>query len=575
MKKSIAKKLIIYFLFLSLVSTAIIGLYSYRKAREALIDRTYEQLVSLRTEKENRLISFFNQRVSDAAYLAGLYFSGDYAENSFRTNRLIQGLLASNQGFESCMYLYDGHELYVLNSANAGSKLVAYEGLIKNCNQQIANHKPFVFELIPGLHGKRSSIIVGVPEHSNEQVDKKMILLEVKPDAINEIMFEDNPYNGLGQSGESYLVGSDYLMRSNSRFKKDTINQLMVNTDALTEAFLGKTGTKKIHDYRNIPVFSAFDKVNIEGINWVVLAEIDVKEAMIPIYNVRNNIIYLSLLIALLLIGIVALLANMIAAPLKNLKIETEKVSKGIYGMTIENTREDEIGALINAFNTMTLKLKEQTDKLETERMLRLSSMIDGQEMERQRLSRELHDSLGQLLLAIKMKLEKALHVEPDLSKSIIDETLSNFSATIQEVRNISNNLMPAVLSEFGLITGLRVLSNESAKNAREKITFSSTACREMYSKKIDTYLYRIAQEGLNNALKYAKASVILLHLEEKQQKLILQITDNGIGIQEPITMGNGILNMRERSKLLGGELFIDSNPNKGGCKIEVIIPIN
>lgn len=579
MKKSIAKKLIVYFLLLSLISTAIVGLYSYEKARKALIDRTFEQLISLRTEKQNRLKGFFNQRINDISSIAGLFSTENQSSSITKDKdflKYLNGYLQASKSYTHLMLMNSDSSLITLDYSKDSqhpdeSQSTPNQALIRFFEQYKNQTNPFITELHPGLNHHFSSVLVCAPYQINQQ--HGILLLEVSAASINDIMFENNPYNGLGKTGETYLVGKDYLMRSNSRFKKDAPYNISVKTVGVEEAFQNKTGTKKIRDYRHIPVFSSFSKVNIKGLEWVILAEIDVQEAMIPITNIRNNIIYLGVLIALFLVSIVAILANMIAAPIRKLKLETEKVSQGIYGETIQDVREDEIGALITSFNQMTVQLKDQSERLETERMLRLSSMIDGQEMERQRLSRELHDSLGQMMLAIKMKLERALHTNFMKSRDIIQETQTLFSSTIQEVRNISNDLMPAVLNEFGLITALRNLASEIDKNTPIEVTFSSQNTKEKYTSKTDTYLYRIAQEALNNALKYADATHIEVHFLETEKELTLEISDNGKGLDENIHWGNGIPNMKERASLIGGKLTMGKNKKGKGCRILVTVP--
>lgn len=579
MKKSIAKKLIVYFLLLSLISTAIVGLYSYDKARKALINRTFEQLISLRTEKQNRLESFFNQRVNDISSIAGLFSTENQSSSITKDKdflKYLNGYLQASKSYTHLMLMNSDSSLITLDYSKDSqhpieSQSTPNQALIHFFEIHKNQTTPFITELHPGLNHHFSSVLVCTPYQINHQPG--ILLLEVSAASINNIMFENNPYNGLGKTGETYLVGKDYLMRSNSRFKKNAPYNISVKTVGVKEAFQNKTGNKKIRDYRNIPVFSSYSKVNIEGLDWVILAEIDVQEAMIPITNIRNNIIYLSVLIALFLVSIVAVLATMIAAPIKKLKLETEKVSQGIYGETIHDVREDEIGALITSFNQMTVQLKDQSERLETERMLRLSSMIDGQEMERQRLSRELHDSLGQMMLAIKMKLERALHTNFMKSREIIHETQTLFSSTIQEVRNISNDLMPAVLNEFGLVTALRNLVSEIDKNTPAEVTFRSQNTKEKYDPKIDTYLYRIAQEALNNALKYSEANQIEIRFQETESELVLEITDNGKGLDENIRWGNGIPNMKERASLIGGNLTMGKNAEGKGFRIKVTVP--
>ena len=122
----------------------------------------------------------------------------------------------------------------------------------------------------------------------------------------------------------------------------------------------------------------------------------------------------------------------------------------------------------------MTLQLKVQSEKLEDERLLRLTSMIDGQEMERQRLSKELHDGLGQLILASKLKFERALKEKPEKAAQIFKETEELFKKTMLELRNISNDLMPAVLTEFGLLIAVKNLAKEITENSEIQVESGS-----------------------------------------------------------------------------------------------------
>lgn len=582
MRKSIAKKLIVYFLLLSLASTAIVGFYSYVKAREALIERIYEQLIYIRTEKENRLQSFFSDRSREVQSIAELLTAQNNDSISTIGEDFFNFIKVYHKASESSVNLWikcPDNEIFKLENLDDPDpqKIIIPTSfnieLIKAIDFSPKDSGTFILEIIPGLDHNFSTLLVGTFFGNINAPKRGLVMVEIGSKSLNEIMFDDNPHSGLGESGEAYLVGYDYLMRSNSRFQQEAAYTIRVNTKGVSNAFNNIAGNQKIMDYRGIPVFSSFAKLNIEGLEWAVLAEIDVQEAMIPIYNVRNNIIFLSLLIALLLVGVVAILSNMIAAPIKKLKQETEKVSKGIYGKIIENSRQDEIGDLIASFNHMTMQLKEQSERLEMERVLRLSSMIDGQEMERQRLSRELHDSLGQLMLAIRMKLERALSVDCKKSREILIETQVLFSSTIQEIRDISNDLRPAVLSEFGLVKGLRNLVSEVGKTSDVEVSFYCENSLEKFGEKIDTYLYRITQESINNALKHAMASKIRVDFFEKDSELELSISDDGIGFKENMKMGNGVSNMRERANLMNGIFQLSANSNGKGVFVKVTVP--
>jgi len=584
MRISITTKLILFVLILSLITTYAVGKYSYQKAKDALVQRTFDQLTSLRIEKSNRIQNFFQQSLNDITNISQLD----------DTKEIIRTLNSSSDtnDIENLMHVYRRFLKRFIESSNSYSKMtiVASEKSFHINIQQDAKNsdnysiKPngtklselrnklgiqgqVMIEDMDGKAKKQEPAIYIVASIENAvELEEGFVILEIPVEVINDIMFENRLHNGLGQTGEAYLVGSDYLLRSTSRFENNDVLTTKVDTEGVKEAFMGNTGTKEIQDYRNIAVLSSYSTIDIPGLNWAILAEIDTKEAMVPIVSIRRNIMYLTFIIFLLLLGVVALLTSMITAPIRSLIGKTEKVAAGEFGQTLNYKANDEVGDLVNAFNKMTLQLKVQSEKLDTERLLRLNSLIDGQELERRRLSKELHDGLGQLILTNKLKVERALKEEPEKAKQIISESEELFKKTMQEVRNISNGLMPAVLTAFGLQTAIRNLAKEIAENSGIDIHVDMDEEKLVLNSKFETYLYRIVQEALNNVIKHAQATEVNISLHNLNGDLTLLIQDNGIGFSSHVDEngGNGLNNIRYRAELLGGILKIVSEPGKG-----------
>jgi signal transduction histidine kinase len=354
-------------------------------------------------------------------------------------------------------------------------------------------------------------------------------------------------------------------MLTSSRFSDNKTSKIIVKTEATVNAFSNMPGTAEYKDYRDIQVFGSYSAMVINGHKYAVVAEIDVREAMIPIYNLRNSIIILSIIIALIIFGIVFILSRRISSPIIKLKHAAENISKGNYDIFIESTSSDEIGDLTEAFNKMTEKLKVQTSELIEEKTKRITSVIDGQEQERQHLSRELHDGLGQYILAIKMKLERADNASPELKKQIIEEAKNLLVVTSEEIRSISENLAPPVLTEFGLVSAIENLCEEVKNNTGIIINFSYFNAPDKCDEKVKIYLYRIIQEALNNITKHSKASTVDIIIKF-DKKITLDISDNGRGflLDESRKTGNGIFNMRDRTELLGGIFKITTAPGKG-----------
>ncbi len=224
--------------------------------------------------------------------------------------------------------------------------------------------------------------------------------------------------------------------------------------------------------------------------------------------------------------------------------------------------------ALLSINKDITVK-REVERKLVQERVRRMSALIDGQEMERKRLSRELHDGLGQLLTASLIYL-KQLYDVVDGKKAceLVDKTREIIEDTVSEVRGISHNLMPAVLNDFGLELAIKNMINSINGKYDGSIRFYSRGETKRLNTDVEIGLYRIAQEALNNALKYAKATKIKISLSSNEDYCKLSVKDDGIGFDVASKLetqkGNGLYNMNQRSKIIGCDFDIISSPEKG-----------
>jgi signal transduction histidine kinase len=579
---------------LNILTVIIISFYSYFRAKHALVERTFDQLTSLRIEKQYRIEGFFDDLIQDIELISKsedvkniLSIMNQNSEADALKKRLIKK--EYNRFLKKHLFTGNDYKRLIISDTSGGNTVFnsettkihssANEQAIINLRKKIIQKSKLIIEdYHSGKAAEQPAIFIGSPVFDANKQIRAIIIMEINIEAINSIMYENNPHNGLGESGESYLVGSDYLMRSTSRFQNNSAFKTKVKTYSAKQALQNITGKDIIRDYRNIKVLSSYGKVNIPGLDWAVLAEIDEHEAMIPIVSIRNNILYLSMIISLFLFAVVYLLAKRISMPIIRLKEAALKMKAGNYNVNVENIGgKDEISDLIVAFNEMSAKINDQTENLKLERSMRLSSMIDGQELERHRLSRELHDGLGQSILAIKMRLERTKNASPERIKEINTEAQELFSDTINEIRNISNNLRPAVLNEFGLLDALTNLCKEMQKSTGIKINVNAEKYTDSGNDKIDTYLYRIAQEALNNIVKHSNTETAEMHLMSHANKIRLCISDSGEGFsysEEQKICGNGIANMKERVQILNGSIEIISEKEKG-TSVDISIPLN
>ena len=194
-----------------------------------------------------------------------------------------------------------------------------------------------------------------------------------------------------------------------------------------------------------------------------------------------------------------------------------------------------------------------------------MAAMISATESERKRISKDLHDGIGQKLSALKLGL---LHLktsikDPEL-KNDLNEISAEFSKSAEEVRSISHQMMPRALMENGLISALEDLCESSFKFSAINYSFDHHGLKNRYPESIEISLYRICQELLNNALKHAQANEIQLQLMEIKGKLILLVEDNGKGISSENTKGHGLMNIKSRIDYLKGTVNFEPGPETG-----------
>lgn len=255
---------------------------------------------------------------------------------------------------------------------------------------------------------------------------------------------------------------------------------------------------------------------------------------------------------------------------------ELERVDSMLLICTDE-TEKKEAEAISQEIN------RERIEKKVKEQQFRSALILEGQEEERKRISRDMHDGIGQLLSAMKFNLEGIHSVDTAFEKEKLKSSKELLKDVIREVRRISFNLTPSALSDYGIVPVLNKFAREISKISDLEVTFENkTGFLSRLEGKVENNLYRISQEAVNNAIKYAKATKVTITISHNSQFLNLEISDNGQGFDLQKleaqghfgTSGHGLFNIRERANFINGQCEIETEKGQG-TTISINVPLD
>jgi signal transduction histidine kinase len=242
--------------------------------------------------------------------------------------------------------------------------------------------------------------------------------------------------------------------------------------------------------------------------------------------------------------------------------------------------------ALVNKLEEKNAELAQANQALKkTEKLLRALTqrVVQAQEAERGRISRELHDTITQMLCAVQFRsqvLVEGLSARNQQAKGEAIKIREMIGKTVEEIERISLNLRPIVLDHLGLVAGLHDASTEFANQTGVAIKLDCVELTQRLPAETELALYRILQESLKNVEKHSRARHVMVHLTQPANFVQLTIHDDGTGFDpdrhpaRPKGQGGfGLLGMRERATHVGGTLTVKS-VRRVGTEIEVRIPL-
>jgi signal transduction histidine kinase len=565
---SLNEKLIVYLVFFGLAGIVLIEVFAYHYSAKALLNRTFDQLTSVRRVKTLLVETYLQERILNAQILADALSHGLHIEEDLFLGKIVNsghyGWLAVRKDAEEDFFVYGLNKKYQFENAEIDKR--NYQHWMDSLAHIVSYSSTarFFDSKLSGV-GPETGFVVGTKSNNDSPI---IVLLGIDPHFINEIMLEISPDDGLGLSGESYLVGPNNTMLTASRLLSVSPGQTInVQTFATGEALHGTQGSGEIYDYRNIKVLSSWGIIDQPDLGWMVIVEMDYSEAISPIHKLQNRLLLLGFIVTLFIFVFAFYFSRRLTKPLIQMNKAAGLIKDGFFDVSLSIKSNDEIGELASSFNEMARQLQEQKLMIQQERKSQIRSMFDGQELERQRLSKELHDGLGQALVGIGMQLEGITGRDLKDAMSQIERTKEFIGQTIEEIRRMSGNLAPNGLLEFGLIPSIRTLCNNVQEQTGKIVLFDAQGEYKDQVKQKLIYTYRIVQEAINNAVKHAESKTIVVSVKSQDNQCNISIVDDGLGFDMHRSNqfhGNGLTNMLERAQLMNASLIVESTKSLG-----------
>jgi two-component system sensor histidine kinase UhpB len=277
---------------------------------------------------------------------------------------------------------------------------------------------------------------------------------------------------------------------------------------------------------------------------------------------------------AILFGGLVAMIAIQLVlvrralSPLRRLADEMRRVDliEPEHLLSEKPDQGPEIAAFVRAFNEM-------VQRLAAERRRSARAALLGQEGERRRVARELHDEVGQSLTAVALEIEHLAGSEDPATATRLMALTTQLQKTLEDVRRIGRELRPEALDDLGLVNALIALSSRLDRHTDLRVTRELAGDMPTLGHEQELVVYRVAQEALTNAARHAGAASAHVALEHRDGEVVLTVTDDGEGMSNGASGdGYGIAGMRERAMLVGGRLEIGGRAT-GGTFVRLALP--
>jgi signal transduction histidine kinase len=342
----------------------------------------------------------------------------------------------------------------------------------------------------------------------------------------------------------------------------------------ISEALKGKSGSS-IYEVEQDEIVVAYSPVT--PFNWVIVVEESWKDVANPL--LRSTEIAPLFVIPVLLLALLAIWfgTRYVVQPMQRLETRAFALARGDY-----ETIEQPVGGIaeIHHLQATLVHLAYKVKTAQQGLRSYIGAITMGQEDERRRLARELHDDTLQSLIALNQRIQLAeLNSDSGSTARPYAEIRSLTEDTIQNLRRITRALRPIYLEDLGLSAALEMLVREIEVVGNIEVEFRKKGTDRRLPETVELALYRIAQEALNNVVRHASADRAMLNIEFSADQVLLEVSDDGRGFDVPESPAElvpdghyGLLSLYERAELIGASLAIHSE-RAAGTSVRLLLP--
>lgn len=344
--------------------------------------------------------------------------------------------------------------------------------------------------------------------------------------------------------------------------------------------------------------------VPLTTVPWGVAVGGDEVETFAGVKRLRLGLLLLSGA-ALVVVWVGTLIgARKLVRPIQQVTEAAQQIADGELHTPLEVTGMAEIGVMATALDRMRkqmlanieeladwnqkleTRVTEQTVEIREQQALTkklLHKTLTAQEEERGRLARELHDQIGQSLMAVEIHLSRIANSLPDddeESLKRVEQGRTVAQQATKELRQVIAALRPGVLDQLGLVPALNWMSKHTLRPLGLKVDIKTSGLDKRFPDEIETILFRIAQEAMNNVARHSKAESLEISLQRVDEQAMMTLSDDGCGYdlsavrtEEDYSRGLGLAGMQERASLVGGKVTVESEPGQG-TMVRVMLPV-